>query len=174
MERKRKMQRTRPQGSNARIRVGSSSQGPNFHLGQQIGKPRMQAMGQGFKTPQRQIQRPNFQTSRSALLPSQRNSNAQNSGVVGPCYSCGQTGHYTNQSPRKQANQTLAPRTNQHRSRGSVATAGLVLPPSIASASPCHGCTAASATPHPAPISPSPSINPHIKTPVKSEPFCPH
>jgi hypothetical protein len=30
MERKRKIQRTRPQGSNVRIRVGSSSQGPNF------------------------------------------------------------------------------------------------------------------------------------------------
>jgi hypothetical protein len=53
MERKRKMQRTRPQGSNMRIHVGSSSQGPNFHPGQQIGQPRMQAMGQGFQTPQR-------------------------------------------------------------------------------------------------------------------------
>jgi hypothetical protein len=30
MERKRMMQRTRPQGSNTRICVGSSSQGPNF------------------------------------------------------------------------------------------------------------------------------------------------
>jgi hypothetical protein len=30
MERKRMMQRTRPQGSNIRIRVGSSSLGPNF------------------------------------------------------------------------------------------------------------------------------------------------
>jgi hypothetical protein len=30
MEWKRKMQRTRPQGSNTRIRVGCSSQGPNF------------------------------------------------------------------------------------------------------------------------------------------------
>jgi hypothetical protein len=48
MERKRKMQRTGPHGSNTRIHVGSSSQGPNFHLGQQIGQPRMQAMGQGF------------------------------------------------------------------------------------------------------------------------------
>jgi hypothetical protein len=60
MEMKRKMQRTRPQGSNTRIHVGSSSQGPNFHPGQQIGQPRMQDMGQGFQSPQQQIQRPNF------------------------------------------------------------------------------------------------------------------
>jgi hypothetical protein len=45
MERKRKMQWTEPQGSNTRICVGSSSQGPNFHPGQQIGHPKMQAMG---------------------------------------------------------------------------------------------------------------------------------
>jgi hypothetical protein len=37
MERKRKMQRTGPQGSNTRVHVGSSSQGPNFCPGQQIG-----------------------------------------------------------------------------------------------------------------------------------------
>jgi hypothetical protein len=38
----------------------------------------------------------------------------QNTSVVGPCYNCGQTGHYTNRCPRKQANQTLAPGTNQN------------------------------------------------------------
>jgi hypothetical protein len=37
MEQKRKMQRTRPQGSNMRVCVGSSSQGPNLRPGQQIG-----------------------------------------------------------------------------------------------------------------------------------------
>jgi hypothetical protein len=101
MEQKRRMQCTGPQGSNMRICVGSSSQGLNFCLGQQIGHPRMQAMGQGFQTPQQQIQCPNFHTSRSAQPPPQRNRNAQNSGVVGLCYSCGQTGHYVNQCPRK-------------------------------------------------------------------------
>jgi hypothetical protein len=69
MERKRKMQHTGPQGSNTRVHVGSSSQGPNLRPGQQIGQHRMQTMGQGFQTPQRQIQRPNFQTSCSAPSP---------------------------------------------------------------------------------------------------------
>jgi hypothetical protein len=53
MERKRKMQRTGSQGSHTRFRVGSSSQGPVFHLGQQSGQPRVQAASQGFQTPQR-------------------------------------------------------------------------------------------------------------------------
>jgi hypothetical protein len=52
------MQRTGPQGSNVRVRVGSSSQGPNLRPGHQIGQHRMQTMVQGFQTPQRQIQRP--------------------------------------------------------------------------------------------------------------------
>jgi hypothetical protein len=114
MERKRKMQRTGSQGSNTRFRVGSSSQGPVFRPGQQSGQPRVQAVGQGFQTPQQQIQHPNFQSPRSVLLPPQRNSNAQNSGVVGPCYSCGQSGHYANRCSRKQANQTPAPGTNHN------------------------------------------------------------
>jgi hypothetical protein len=33
---------------------------------------------------------------------------------VGPCYSCGQTGHYTNRCPRKQGNQAPTPGTNQN------------------------------------------------------------
>jgi hypothetical protein len=51
MESKWKMQCTGSQGSNTRIRVGSSSQGPNFYPGQQSGKLRMQVAGQGFQTP---------------------------------------------------------------------------------------------------------------------------
>jgi hypothetical protein len=54
----------------------------------------MQTAGQGFQTPQRQILRNNFQSPRSTPLPPQRNNNVQNTSVVGPCYSCGQTGHY--------------------------------------------------------------------------------
>jgi hypothetical protein len=33
---------------------------------------------------------------------------------VGPCYSCGQSGHYANRCPRKQANHTPAPSTSQN------------------------------------------------------------
>jgi hypothetical protein len=36
---------------------------------------------------------------------------------VGPCYSCGQSGNYANRCPRKQANQTPAPSTNQNVNR---------------------------------------------------------
>jgi hypothetical protein len=74
----------------------------------------VQAAGQGFQTPQRQIQCPNFQSPHSTPPPPQRKNNAQNSGVVGPCYSCSQSGHYANRSPRKQPNQTPTPGTNQN------------------------------------------------------------
>jgi hypothetical protein len=36
---------------------------------------------------------------------------------MGLCYSCGQTWHYANRCPRKQANQTPAPGTNQNLNR---------------------------------------------------------
>jgi hypothetical protein len=36
---------------------------------------------------------------------------------VGPCYYCGQIRHYANRCPRKQANQILAPGTNQNLNR---------------------------------------------------------
>jgi hypothetical protein len=62
MERKRKMQRTGPQRSNTRFRVGSSSRGLVFCPVQQSGQPRVQAASQGFQTPQRQIQHHNFQS----------------------------------------------------------------------------------------------------------------
>jgi hypothetical protein len=117
MERKRKMQRTGSQGSNTRFCFGSSSRGPVLRPVQQSGQPRVQAVGQGFHTPQRQIQRPNFQSPRSAPPPPQRNNNAQNTGVVGPCFSCGQSGHYANRCPRKSTNQTPALGTNQNINR---------------------------------------------------------
>jgi hypothetical protein len=51
MERKRKVQHTGAQGSNKKFSVGSSSEGPTFHSGQQ--QPRMQVATKGFQTPQR-------------------------------------------------------------------------------------------------------------------------
>jgi hypothetical protein len=64
-----------------------------------------------------QIQRTSFQSPRSAPPPPQRNNIVQNTSVVGPCYSYGQTGHYANKCPRKQANQTPALGTNQNLNR---------------------------------------------------------
>jgi hypothetical protein len=112
IERKRKMQRPGLQGSNTRFRVGSSSRGPVFRPVQQSAQPRVQAAGQGFQMPQRQVQRPNFQSPRSAPPPPQRSNNAQNTGVVGPCFSCCQSGHYANRCPRKSTIQMPAPSTN--------------------------------------------------------------
>jgi hypothetical protein len=77
----------------------------------------VQSTGQRFQTPQRQIQRPNFQSPRTTPPPPQRSNNAQNTGVVGPCFSCGQSGHYANRCLRKSTNQTPAPGTNQNINR---------------------------------------------------------
>jgi hypothetical protein len=104
IECRKKMQCSEAQVSNTRFRVGFSSQGPNFLLGQQSGQQRMQIVGHGFNTPQRQIQHPNFQTPRFALSSPQRDNQGQNIGAVGPSNNCGQNGYYANICPRKQAN----------------------------------------------------------------------
>jgi hypothetical protein len=77
----------------------------------------MQVAAQRFQTPQHQIQGTNFQSPRFAALPPQRNNNAQNFTIVGPCYNYSQTGHYDNRCPRKQAKQTPTPNTNQNLNR---------------------------------------------------------
>jgi hypothetical protein len=83
------MQHTVSQGSNTRFRVGSSSQGPIFRPGQQSGQSRMETAGQGFQTPQRQIQPNNFLSPRSAPSPSQRNNVGQSTMARGPSFNCG-------------------------------------------------------------------------------------
>jgi hypothetical protein len=77
----------------------------------------VQAADQGFQMPQRQIQRPNFQSPHFAPPPPWRSNNAQNTGVVGPCFSCCQSGHYANRCPRKSTIQMTAPGRNQNINR---------------------------------------------------------
>jgi hypothetical protein len=113
MERKRKMQRTGSQGSNTRFRVGSSLQGPNLRLGQQSGQSRMQTAGQGFQTPQWQIQCNNIQSPRSAPSPSQRNNVGKSTVARGPCFNCGQNAHFANRCPQKQSNPSAVQGVNQ-------------------------------------------------------------
>jgi hypothetical protein len=73
----------------------------------------MQAMGQDFQTPQRQIQCPNFQTSRSAPSPPQRNNVGQSTIARGPCFNYGQNGHFANRCPQKQPNLSAVQGVNQ-------------------------------------------------------------
>jgi hypothetical protein len=122
MEQKRKMQCTGPQGSNTRVHVGSSSQGPNLCPGQQIGQHRMQTMDQGFQALQRQIQRPNFQTSRSTPSPPQRNNVGQSTVAWGPYFNCGQNGHFANRCPQKQPNPCVVQSVNQTPNRSTNMT----------------------------------------------------
>jgi hypothetical protein len=96
-----------------RVHVGSSSWGPNLCPGQQIGQHRMQTMGQGFQTPQRQIQCPNFQTSRSAPSPPQRKNIGLSTVARGPYFNCGQNGHFANSYPQKQPNPSAVQGVNQ-------------------------------------------------------------
>jgi hypothetical protein len=96
-----------------RVRVGSFSHGPNLRPGQQIGQHRMQTMDQGFQSPQRQIQHPNFQTSRSTSSPPQRSNIGQNTIAQGPYFNCGQNGHFANSYPQKLLNLSLVQGVNQ-------------------------------------------------------------
>jgi hypothetical protein len=73
----------------------------------------MQTAGQGFQTPQWQIQRNNFQSPRSAPSPSQRNNIGQSTMARGPCFNYGLNGHFTNRCPQKQTNPSAVQGVNQ-------------------------------------------------------------
>jgi hypothetical protein len=82
----------------------------------------MQTAGQGFQTPQRQIQRNNFQSPRSAPSPSQRNNIGQSTVAQGPCFNCGQNWHFANRCPQKQPNLSAVQGVNQTPNRSTNTT----------------------------------------------------
>jgi hypothetical protein len=73
----------------------------------------MQAMGQGFRTPQCQIQHTSVQSPRSAPSPPQRNNIGQSTIARGPYFNCGQNGHFTNRCSQKQPNPSAVQGVNQ-------------------------------------------------------------
>jgi hypothetical protein len=82
----------------------------------------MQTMGQRFQTPQRQIQHPNFQTSRSVASQPQRNNVGQSTVARGPCFNYGQNGHFANRCPQKQPNLSAVQSVNQTPNRSTNTT----------------------------------------------------
>jgi hypothetical protein len=77
----------------------------------------MQTTGQGFQTPQRQIQRNNFQSPRSAPSPPQTSNVGQSTIAWGPYINYGQNGHFTNRCPQKQSNPNAVQGVNQTSNR---------------------------------------------------------
>jgi hypothetical protein len=89
-------------GSSSRPHVATSSAAPMFHPAQPQFRPRSQAVGQGFSTPQHQgIQRPNNLQTRAAGNQSvQRTQEAQDPQQADRrCDNYGERGHYANRCP---------------------------------------------------------------------------
>jgi hypothetical protein len=102
MEHKRKLVRQHQPGSSSRPCVGTSSARSVFRPAQPQFQPKPRAAGQGFSTPQRQVNQcpSNFQTPVAGNQSVQRTQVAQNP-LQGErkCYACGARGHFTNQCP---------------------------------------------------------------------------
>jgi hypothetical protein len=102
MEHKCKLVCQHQPGSSSRPCVATSSARPVFRPAQPQFQPKPRAAGQGFSTPQRQVnQRPsNFQTPVAGNQSVQRIQVARNP-LQGErkCYACGARGHFTNKCP---------------------------------------------------------------------------
>jgi hypothetical protein len=110
MERKCKLVRQHQPSSSLRPCVAMSLAGPVFRPAQPQFQPRLQAAGQRFSTPQRQvIQHPNnIQTPAAGNQSVQRTQVTQDPQQTDRrCYNCGEQGHYANRcpNPRTHVNQ---------------------------------------------------------------------
>ena len=120
MEKKRKMGHQMQQGgTSSRPRYSAPSVSPVSRPVQQQQQQQqiMPPANQGYQTPQHLIQRPNVHTPQTVPQTPQRNITGQKSGVVGPCYSCGQTGHLANRCTQRRSNQTPATPANNTQNR---------------------------------------------------------
>jgi hypothetical protein len=99
MKRKHKLVRHHQPSSSSKPRVATSSAGPVFHPAQPQFQPRSQAAGQGFSTPQRQVnQGPNNLQTPAAINQSVQRTQATQDPQQADRrrYNCGEQGHYAN------------------------------------------------------------------------------
>jgi hypothetical protein len=102
MERRRKLVRQHQPGSSSRPRVTMPIARPVFRPAQPLFQPKLQVAGQGYSTPQHQVmQRPNNSQAPTTGNQSVQRTQAAQNPIQGEqrCYTCGEKGHFANQSP---------------------------------------------------------------------------